>query len=88
MRRDLAPVDASTVCACTLPLQCTGLALSIDEQLLVIFESSTVSVYSLQALASGCSRDPVATWQLPAGTTLKQVRAPSVLSLEGTKTMA
>ena len=67
-------MDASVVCACTLPLQCISLALSADEQLLAICESTAVSVYSLQALVSGSSRDPVATWHLPAGATLKQVR--------------
>ena len=66
-------MNASVVCACTLPLQCISLALSADEQLLAICERTAVSVYSLQALVSGSSRDPVATWHLPAGTTLRQV---------------
>lgn len=73
MPRDLAPVDASTVCACTLPLQCNSLALSADEQLLAICEASAVSIFSLQALVSGSSRDPLTTWHLPDGNMLKQV---------------
>lgn len=78
--RELAPVSAAALGACTLPVHSTHLALSSDEQLLAVCEPSTVSVYTIQGLAihglvGGFGRDPVAAWHLPDGATLKEVRS-------------